>query len=66
MTLHARNFIHVAVKMIKTIIGMKKTLSGVTNPSSAPALIVVNIFYAVKLEKWIACFNTLIMYNSHV
>ncbi len=32
-------------------------VSGVANPSSAPALTVLKIFNAHKLEKWIACVN---------
>ncbi len=36
-------------------------MSGVANPSSAPASTVLNIFNAVKLEKLIACINALIL-----
>ncbi len=36
-------------------------MSGVANPSPAPALTVLNIFNGIKLEKWIACVNELIL-----
>jgi len=32
-------------------------MSEVANPSSTPALIALNIFYAITLEKWITCVN---------
>ncbi len=36
-------------------------VSGVANPSSSPLLTALNIFNAVKLEKWIDCINALIL-----
>ncbi len=36
-------------------------VSGLANLSSTPALTAFNIFNTVKLEKWIACVNALIL-----
>ncbi len=41
-------------------------VSGVAKPRSAFALTVLNICNAIKLEKWIACVNTLTVTNIYI
>ncbi len=60
--------------MSKSILVKKKeteaaVMSEVANPSSAPALIALNMFNAVKLEKLITCVNgdgCTLLFDMHI